>query len=111
MASTISKSPSLPIRQLRFRFYLADPEVAPRKVRGFAPEPAGDKAPDPYCLSEKKSSEISEFGRKQFFSEEKNQKTFAPALAGKVEVMTDMLGGASKDKSLLALFFRKELLP
>jgi hypothetical protein len=49
--------------------------------------------------------------RKQFFSEEKNQKTFAPAPAARLRAMTDMLGIASKDKSLLVLFFRKELLP
>jgi hypothetical protein len=30
---------------------------------------------------------------------------------GKVEAMASMFGIASKDKSLLVLFFRKELLP
>jgi hypothetical protein len=45
-----------------------------------------------------------------FFSEEKNQKTFALAPAAKVGAMTDKLGIESKNKSLLVLFFRKELL-
>jgi hypothetical protein len=46
-----------------------------------------------------------ETSRKKFFFEKKNQKTFP----GLVCATGDRLG--SKGKSLLVLFFRKELLP
>jgi hypothetical protein len=45
--------------------------------------------------------------RKQFFSEEKNQKTFIPAPA-EIYVSWPPYGKLLKDKSLLLLFFRKE---
>ena len=41
----------------------------------------------------------------------KEPKDFCSCACGKVEAMTDMLGIASTAKSLLVLFFRKELLP
>jgi hypothetical protein len=44
-----------------------------------------------------------------FFSEEKNQKTFVPGAADKLRPWPDR-GGQRRNKSLLVLFFRKELL-
>jgi hypothetical protein len=46
-----------------------------------------------------------------FFSEEKNQKTFA-SLGGTTTVeLAGRAGAGAENKSLLVLFFRKELLP
>jgi hypothetical protein len=45
-----------------------------------------------------------------FFSEEKNQKTFIPALYPGFRPCPERWG-ALKNKSLLLLFFRKEVLP
>jgi hypothetical protein len=39
------------------------------------------------------------------------RKDFCSFACGKIEAMTETLGIAPKDKSLLVLFFRKELLP
>jgi hypothetical protein len=46
-----------------------------------------------------------------FFSEEKNQKTFMPFACIKVPIMANHGWTHPESKSLLVLFFRKELLP
>jgi len=45
-------------------------------------------------------------GRKQFFFEKKNQKTFIPAYGDKL-----IYKHAKRSQSFLVLFFKKELLP
>jgi hypothetical protein len=45
-------------------------------------------------------------GRKRFFFEKKNQKTFALLV-----YMNAAMGGGEVSKSFLVLFFKKELLP
>jgi hypothetical protein len=46
-----------------------------------------------------------------FFSEEKNEKTFASWRCSKIVELAGEAGAGAEIKSLLVLFFRKELLP
>jgi hypothetical protein len=80
-------------------------------MRSAAGRPACGDPPrrETQSLSQKKGRGARGF-RKQFFSEEKNQKTFSPALAATWWPIPAVCPPQT-DKSLLVVFFRKELLP